>query len=44
MDALDAANTTPTITPEDEEWMEKQLEQERALYGDSFGRDINEEF
>jgi hypothetical protein len=40
----DAANKTPTVTPEDEAWMEEQLARERQIYGETFGQDINEEF
>ena len=33
-----------TITGEDKEWMSKQIELAKEVYGDSFGEDITEEF
>lgn len=32
------------ITNEDEDWMKKQMEIAKEMYGDSFGEDITEEF
>ena len=34
----------PLKDPENIEWMEKQLEEARAIYGDDFGQDISEDF
>ncbi len=32
------------ITNEDAEWMKKQMEYAKSIYGDSFGEDITEDF
>jgi hypothetical protein len=44
---LENNKSTPSnvkITNEDEEWMTKQIEYAKDLYGDSFGEDITEDF
>ena len=40
----DTSETASLVSPEDSAWMEEQLQKERALYGDTFGQDISEEF
>lgn len=34
----------PTEDPENIEWMEKQMAEAKAIYGDDFGQDISEDF
>lgn len=36
---LDPVNDSDNI-----EWMEKQMEEAKAIYGDDFGQDISEDF
>lgn len=44
LQAQDAANSTPTITPEDKAWMEEQIRKDKELHGETFGDNIVEEF
>ena len=39
-----ATSSTPKVTPDDIAWMEEQMRQDKAQYGESFGEDIVEEF
>ena len=34
----------PLKDPENIKWMEKQMEEAKAMYGDDFGQDISEDF
>lgn len=34
----------PVKDEENIEWMEKQMEEAKAMYGDDFGNDISEDF